>query len=89
MARFIDWWIDPETGYADESRCGKLRYFIRRNNIIHWADTPQQLYDEFHLYSPEEMEEVKSRIVHQCEADGQRGYDETRPRLHRRTESHV
>ena len=31
----------------------------------------------------------KVRIVHQCEADGQRGYDETRPRLHRRTESHV
>lgn len=60
VARFIDWWIDPETGYADESRCGKLRYFIRRNNIIHWADTPQQLYEEFHLYSPEEMEEVKS-----------------------------
>ena len=60
VARFIDWWIDPETGSADESRCGKLRYFIRRNNIIHWADTPQQLYEEFHLYSPEEMEEVKS-----------------------------
>ena len=44
VAKFIDWWIDPETGYADESRCGKLRYFIRKNNIIHWADTAQELY---------------------------------------------
>jgi len=60
VAKFIDWWIDPETGYADESKCGKLRYFVRRNNIIHWADSPQQLYEEFSLRSPEEMEDVKS-----------------------------
>ena len=60
VAKFIEWWIDPETGYADESKCGKLRYFIRRNNIIHWADKPQELYESFGLYSPEEREEVKS-----------------------------
>ena len=60
VARFIDWWIDPETGYADESRCGKLRYFIRRNNVIHWADTPRELYESFGLYAPEEKDEVKS-----------------------------
>lgn len=60
MAKFIDWWIDPETGYADESRCGKLRYFVRRNNILHWADTPQELYETFNLYTPEDQEDVKS-----------------------------
>ena len=60
VAKFIEWWIDPETGYANESRCGKLRYFIRRNNIIHWADTPEELYEEFDLKEPEEQEQVKS-----------------------------
>ena len=60
VAKLIDWWIDPETGYAIEERCGKLRYFIRRNNLIHWADTPQQLYEEFGLYTDEERQEVKS-----------------------------
>ena len=60
VAKFIDWWIDPETGYADESRCGKLRYFLRRNNIIHWADSRQELYETFNLYSPDEQNEVKS-----------------------------
>lgn len=60
VARFLDWWIDPETGYADESRCGKLRYFIRRNNLIHWADSPQELYESFSLNSAEEREEIKS-----------------------------
>ena len=60
VAKFIEWWLDPETGYADESRCGKIRYFVRRNNIIHWADSPEQLYEEFGLYTTEEMSEVKS-----------------------------
>lgn len=60
VARFIDWWIDPETGYADENKCGKIRYFVRRNNIIHWADTPEELYETFRLYTPEEQEDVKS-----------------------------
>jgi len=60
VAKFIDWWIDPETGYADESRCGKIRYFVRKNNIIHWADTPQELYETFGLYTPEDKTDVKS-----------------------------
>ena len=45
VAKFIDWWIDPETGYADESKCGKIRFFIRRNNVIHWANTWEEQQD--------------------------------------------
>jgi len=60
VAKFIEWWIDPETGYADESRCGKLRYFVRQNNIIHWADSRQELYESFDLHTQEEKERVKS-----------------------------
>ena len=60
VAKFIDWWIDPETGYADESRCGKLRYFVRQNNIIHWANSRQELYETFDLHTPEEQVKVKS-----------------------------
>lgn len=60
VAKLIDWWINPESGYAIEERCGKLRYFIRRNNIIHWADSRQKLHESFGLREPEELEEVKS-----------------------------
>ena len=60
VAKFIDWWIDPETGYADESKCGKLRYFVRRNDIIHWADSRQELYETFNLITPEDKLTVKS-----------------------------
>lgn len=60
VAKFIDWWIDPDTGYAIESRCGVIRYFVRRNNIIHWADSREELYEQFKLYAPEDREDVKS-----------------------------
>jgi len=60
VARFIDWWIDPETGYADESKCGKLRYFVRNNNITHWADTREELWETFNLRTEDERNTVKS-----------------------------
>lgn len=60
VAKFINWWIDPETGYADESRCGKLRYFLRRNNLIQWASTRKELCETYGLYTPEEQNEIKS-----------------------------
>lgn len=47
VARLISWWIDPETGYAIPERSGVIRYFIRLNNQIEWADDPQTLRDKF------------------------------------------
>lgn len=42
VAGFIDWWIGPD-GYAIPERSGIVRYFIRYNGKIIWADTPDQL----------------------------------------------
>lgn len=43
VRRFIDWWIDDETGYPIESRSGKLRWFVRVGGELKWADTPEDL----------------------------------------------
>lgn len=43
VAEFIAWWIDPETGFAIPERSGKLRWFVRVGDELHWADTPQEL----------------------------------------------
>ena len=34
----IDWWIDPETGFAIPERSGVLRYFTRVEDEIVWVD---------------------------------------------------
>lgn len=43
VAEFISWWIDQETGYAIPERSGQMRYMCVLNDIIHWADTKEEL----------------------------------------------
>jgi phage terminase large subunit-like protein len=37
VADFIQWWWDPETGYAVGDRSNVARWFIRLNDEVHWA----------------------------------------------------
>jgi predicted phage terminase large subunit-like protein len=46
VRRFIDWWIGPE-GFPIKERCGKLRWFIRQNNELIWANTKEELLKKF------------------------------------------
>lgn len=43
VAKFIDWWIDPETGFPIRERAGKLRYFTRDGETIVWGDSPAEV----------------------------------------------
>lgn len=60
VAEFIDWWIDPDTGYPIQERSGKLRFFIRRDDQIYWADTRAELWAQFDLKTDEEKQEPRS-----------------------------
>lgn len=42
LRKFISWWIG-EDGYPIKERSGKLRWFIRRNDEILWADSKEDL----------------------------------------------
>lgn len=60
VAEFIAWWIDQETGYAIPERSGVVRWMIRRDNKVYWADTKKELIERFNLQTVEEMEEPRS-----------------------------
>lgn len=60
VAKFIEWWIDQETGYPIKERSGKIRWMIRRNETLYWADTVEELWERFDLQTPEERQEPKS-----------------------------
>ncbi|TXH52462.1 MAG: terminase [Desulfurellales bacterium] len=46
VARFIAWWLN-EDGYAIPERSGVLRWFVRIGGEFQWADTPEQLKEQF------------------------------------------
>ena len=43
VAKFISWWIDQDTGLAIPQRAGVLRWFVRINDALVWADNPAEL----------------------------------------------
>jgi len=47
VADLIQWWIDQDTGYPIKQRSGAVRYFLRHDETIHWANTRQELVKEF------------------------------------------
>lgn len=60
VAKFIEWWWDPETGYPIPERSGVIRWMIRRDEVIYLADTKEELWEQFNLTTPEERNEPKS-----------------------------
>jgi predicted phage terminase large subunit-like protein len=46
VRKFIDWWIGDD-GYPNKERAGKLRWFIRVNDSIIWANTEKELIDQY------------------------------------------
>ena len=60
VAKFIAWWIDPKTGYPIPERSGKIRWFIRKNDALYWANTRQELWERFNLKTEEERRRPRS-----------------------------
>lgn len=47
VRKFLDWWIDPITGFAIPERSGVIRYFIRKDDQYIWADTREELIETY------------------------------------------
>lgn len=60
VAKFIEWWINPNTGYPIPERSGALRYMLRENEEIQWGDTPEELWERFELKTTEQRHRIKS-----------------------------
>lgn len=63
VAEFIAWWIDPETGLAIPERSGVLRWFVRVNDQIVWADRPEDLAGHMAPNERGEMEPIPPKSV--------------------------
>jgi len=47
VADLVSWYIDSDTGYPIPKRSGAIRYFVRHDNKLFWADTRQELIKDF------------------------------------------
>lgn len=47
VAKLIEWWIDQDSGYPIQERSGVIRWFIRLQDSLIWADFRQDLIDKY------------------------------------------
>lgn len=45
VAKFIEWWIDQDTGFPMKERAGKLRYFIKDGESMVWGDSKKEVLE--------------------------------------------
>jgi predicted phage terminase large subunit-like protein len=55
VAGLVEWYIDPESGYAIPERSGVIRYFVRQGDDIIWADRPGELLDRYADLTPHDI----------------------------------
>lgn len=71
VAKLIEWWIG-EDGFPIKERSGVLRWFVRINNVFHWADEPDELIEQFPDSIPKSLTFIPARLEDNpilCEAD--------------------
>ena len=56
LCKWIEWYLDEE-GYPRKDRDGVVRYFIRKDNAMIWADTREELIEKYStpLFTPTPM----------------------------------
>lgn len=42
VAKIIEWWIDPNSGYAIPERSGVIRWFLRINDVMTWFSSKEE-----------------------------------------------
>lgn len=53
VAKLVEWWIDPETGYAILERRGVIRYFIKYGSDYIWGDSYDEVKEKaWHFLEP-------------------------------------
>lgn len=60
VADLIAWWIDPETGYAIPERSGVVRWFVRYRNELMWADSKEELLEQYPNLIPKSLTFIAS-----------------------------
>lgn len=62
VAKLLAWWIDQDTGLPIPERAGRLRWFVRINDALVWADTPEELRAKYPDIPPKSLSFVPAKL---------------------------
>lgn len=62
LNKLISWWINPETGYPIPKRAGALRWFLRRDEKLIWANSREGLLKQFPDDQPKSLTFIPAKL---------------------------
>lgn len=62
VAKLIAWWIDQATGLPIASRAGKLRWFVRINDEMVWANSRERLTELYPQATPKSLTFIPAKL---------------------------
>jgi predicted phage terminase large subunit-like protein len=62
VAKLLSWWIDPDSGLAVNERAGALRWFVRVNDQLEWADSAEALGTKCPELVPKSLSFVPAKL---------------------------
>lgn len=62
VRKFIDWYIDPDSGYAIQERSGVVRWFIVLGDETIWSDSREELLERYPECLPKSFSFIASSI---------------------------
>lgn len=62
VLELIRWWIDPDTGLPIPERDGIVRWFVRVNSELVWADTREELKERYPDSEPKSLTFVAAKL---------------------------
>ena len=63
VAHLISWWWDPVTGYPIPERSGVIRWFLRIDDDLVWADEPDELRQRFPGHEPKSFTFIEAKLA--------------------------
>lgn len=63
ILKLIQWWIDPATGFPIKERAGVVRYFIRQQGELIFADTAEELTEKYPESVPKSLTFIPSLLT--------------------------
>lgn len=62
VKKLIQWWLDLETGLPIPERAGKIRWFVRLDEEMFWADSKEELLERFPDELPKSVTFIPAKL---------------------------
>lgn len=62
VAKWVDWYIDQSTGYPIPARAGRVRWFVRDGDALHWENSKERLDELFPGKEPKSFTFIPAKL---------------------------